>query len=252
MTETVHRLSTAGGDDVLARAVRAANATDPSAAELQRIGELVTAEVAKGAALSGAAWRAARLLRGGSVLGLVAIGSVAYWLAVGEGPAMQARPSPEARASDAALPPRAVEAPAPVVVPRPEPVVEPEPANRASPRRTTTRTPATGEVPSELDLLRAAEASLDGDPRAALARTDEHLAAYPRGVLAQEREYLAIDALVRLGRHADAAERARRFEAQHPASPLRRRLTRLIGPARPFGNEPADRTSTEGEGRTEP
>ncbi len=67
------------------------------------------------------------------------------------------------------------------------------------------------------------------DPGAALVTLDAARAAYPNGPLAQEREVLAIDALVRLGRRSDAVARARAFDKAFPSSAHRRRVAVLLG-----------------------
>jgi outer membrane protein assembly factor BamD (BamD/ComL family) len=46
----------------------------------------------------------------------------------------------------------------------------------------------------------------------------EHARDYPTGAFVQEREVLAIDALQRLNRHAEAVGRAQRFRATYPTS----------------------------------
>jgi hypothetical protein len=71
---------------------------------------------------------------------------------------------------------------------------------------------------SELDLMRDAKAALAVDPNQALSILNRHARLYPAGVLAQEREVLAIDALLRLGRKHEASARAARFSSNYPAS----------------------------------
>ncbi len=60
----------------------------------------------------------------------------------------------------------------------------------------------------EVALLNRASAALSGSPAEALRLTGEHAARYPRGKLGVEREMVAIDALRRLGRTAEARSRA--------------------------------------------
>jgi hypothetical protein len=83
----------------------------------------------------------------------------------------------------------------------------------------------------ELSMLREAQAALASDPARALALANRHAELFPRGVLGQEREVLAIDALTRLGRAPDARARAARFQAAHPGSAYLPRVERLIGAA---------------------
>ena len=127
------------------------------------------------------------------------------------------------------------------------PVEEPAPRPRR-PRRAaaTTSRPATAapvaaappvEAPAdvasrlreEAALVQRAERLLDADPGAALRLVDERRRRFPTGALDQEAEVVAIDALLRLGRRADAAARARTFEAAHAGSLHARRIKRLMG-----------------------
>jgi len=91
-----------------------------------------------------------------------------------------------------------------------------------------TETETETEAPSELSLLREAQDVLVADPGRALGLADEHVRLYPAGALAQEREVLAVDALLRLGRREAAEARASRFRAAHPGSSQIRRLDRLL------------------------
>ncbi len=70
----------------------------------------------------------------------------------------------------------------------------------------------------EASFLRRAKVALPTDPARALRLTDEHPTVYPRGVLLQEREVIAIEALIRLGRTDDARARAASFRSRYPSS----------------------------------
>ncbi len=70
-------------------------------------------------------------------------------------------------------------------------------------------------------LLMAARQELGRDPQRALALTQEHARRFPKGILAQEREVIAIEALSRMGRGKDARDRAQGFREQYPGSPHR-------------------------------
>jgi hypothetical protein len=65
---------------------------------------------------------------------------------------------------------------------------------------------------------------MKGDPARALQRANEHAARFPRGVLVQEREVLAIQALRKLGRSAEADRRAQSFAKAFPGSAFARKL----------------------------
>jgi hypothetical protein len=82
---------------------------------------------------------------------------------------------------------------------------------------------------SELALLDRARSRLPADPSDALRALDEHRARYPHGTFVQEREVLAIEALVQLGRRPEAEARAAAFAAQFPGSAHRRRIAVLLG-----------------------
>jgi hypothetical protein len=84
--------------------------------------------------------------------------------------------------------------------------------------------------PTEAELLRDARQVLDRSPVVALSLCDEHQRDYPRGGLTQERELIAIAALLRLGRTSSAEARAARFRATYPRSPYLTRLDRLVPP----------------------
>ncbi len=80
----------------------------------------------------------------------------------------------------------------------------------------STATAAAG--PSESSLLEQARRALPTDPGAALALTNQDAALFPRGVLVQEREVIAIEALRRLNRTAEADRRAAAFSKTFPGS----------------------------------
>jgi outer membrane protein assembly factor BamD (BamD/ComL family) len=69
---------------------------------------------------------------------------------------------------------------------------------------------------------------MGANPAEALRALEEHRARFPQGTFAQEREVLAIEALVRLGRRAEAEARAAAFARQFPGSAHRRRIAVLL------------------------
>jgi hypothetical protein len=81
----------------------------------------------------------------------------------------------------------------------------------------------------EFALLGRAQAALESDAGRALALTSDHERKFPSGALLQEREVIAIDALLRLGRRAQALARAEHFNRRFPASVHRRRVEVLLG-----------------------
>ena len=60
------------------------------------------------------------------------------------------------------------------------------------------------------------------------SKLDDHARRFPNGALVQEREVMAIDALVRSGRRDDAEARARRFDVAYPRSGHRRRIDAVL------------------------
>jgi hypothetical protein len=83
-------------------------------------------------------------------------------------------------------------------------------------------------APSELELLRGARLSLKSSPVAALRLAEEHRSRYPSGKLTQERELIAISALVALGHRTAALSRAAGFERAFPTSPYRKQIGELL------------------------
>ena len=83
-------------------------------------------------------------------------------------------------------------------------------------------------APSELELLRGARLSLKGSPGEALRLAEEHRSRYPSGKLTQERELIAISALVALGHRTAALSRAAGFERAFPTSPYRKQIGELL------------------------
>lgn len=86
----------------------------------------------------------------------------------------------------------------------------------------------TATAPSELELLRAARLSLKSSPTEALRLAEQHRTFYPSGKLTQERELIAISALVALGRRTSALSRAAGFERAFPTSPYRKQIGELL------------------------
>jgi outer membrane protein assembly factor BamD (BamD/ComL family) len=86
----------------------------------------------------------------------------------------------------------------------------------------------------ELGLLESAYGALQrGDAEAALASARGHAERFPDGALAQEREVLAIDALMRLNRRTEADARANAFRTRYPTSTHWIRIQGLLSGTRP-------------------
>ena len=83
----------------------------------------------------------------------------------------------------------------------------------------------------EYRLLRAARQALADHPARALDLADEHTHRFAHGMLAQEREAIAVEALVQLGREGQAKTRAQAFFVSYPSSPYRSRVEHVLGRA---------------------
>src|SRR5262249_7537253 len=80
----------------------------------------------------------------------------------------------------------------------------------------------------EAALLEQARSALAHDPASAFHFLDEHLAQFPRGQLAGEREFIAVNALLRMKRTDEARARAQALIAKSPSSPYAARLRQLV------------------------
>jgi hypothetical protein len=230
-----------GAPAELAALVRADESAGPDAAQLARmlggiaaqVGRPELAQATPSAAAHGSSATASALaglvpyVAGASVLALIAVG----WLATrGNAPERSAvvQPAALAKSAEPVAKPTAVPA-APLASPSTPPAVPaaaPAPqlnrAQRPGHARITTMAvrnaaPADDAV-AELALLERAQRVLRSDPAAALALAEQHRAQYARGSLAQEREVLAIEALLRLDRRQAAEKRAHAFEQRYPES----------------------------------
>jgi hypothetical protein len=92
-------------------------------------------------------------------------------------------------------------------------------------------TSAASSLAEEHRLLRAARSALAGAPDRALALTREHERRFPRGVLAQEREVIAIQALAAMGEGEAARKKADGFDGAWRGG-LRVRVRRQQQPGR--------------------
>ncbi|HEY3236112.1 MAG TPA: hypothetical protein VGJ84_15450 [Polyangiaceae bacterium] len=83
-------------------------------------------------------------------------------------------------------------------------------------------------VSRETRLLAQAQAALGSGPARALQLAYAHARLFPNGVLTQEREVIAIQALVRLGRMEEARRRAQAFELRFPGSAHQQKVQALV------------------------
>ncbi len=146
----------------------------------------------------------------------------------------------------------AVAPPAPPAATNTPPISEPlaagnaralEPATSVARERPVPPAPASSHAPSprvdapdwaadERTLLDVARGAIEReDGAAALAATAEHERKYPRGVLVQEREAMAVRALALLGRMTEARARVEAFRERFPDSMLLPALESSVGTA---------------------
>jgi len=103
----------------------------------------------------------------------------------------------------------------------------------ASPRRAapeaSSKARAALDPRAELAILNVAQDALAQAPRRALTLAEDHAEKFPEGVFAQEREVIAIGALLKLQRSDDATSRGRAFLAAFPTSTHAPRVQQMLG-----------------------
>jgi len=165
------------------------------------------------------AWRSAHFVAVGAafVVGVASGAAAVVMTRADRRPPVTVAPAPEDFASGAptSLSPSAVPPPASVEAPA-------APTQRPSSVASSPRPAASGSSlaleQAILDTARIALGREDG--AAALAACDSHARRFPHGQLGEEREAIAIQALVLLHREADARARADRFARAYPTSAL--------------------------------
>jgi len=211
----MHRKPSAEASARMARALGITAATVGTGAAVTTVA--TNAAAAKATAVAGTTAASSWISIG--VIGLVVAGAV-----IG---ARKTRP-----AHDAAVAPVPVTAPvspaqptAPVQpsVPVPAPSVAPAPSAR-------TRTTATGYLRDEVGLVGAArDAVVAGASRRALEILRRYQDKYPAGTFRPEAGAIKIEALMKLGREAEARALAERVVAEHRGSLLARRVADIAG-----------------------
>jgi hypothetical protein len=179
----------------------------------------------------------AAVLGKGAFWGLVAVGAAAVaWIRLGD---RGAAAPPASIVSVASASPATVESAAPPLDPSapPAPPVPPASAETAEPPAPAARpaarrpaaAPAEDGLHQEVEHLARVRSLVASNPAEALAMAEEGHRRFRGGVLRQEREALAIDALGRLGRRGEAQVRARAFLAAYPRSPLAEHFESVAG-----------------------
>ena len=86
----------------------------------------------------------------------------------------------------------------------------------------------TDALAREVPLIDEGRRALVTAPSRALAVLETHRREFPRGQLAAEREFLAVQALLQMNRMADAKKRAQELAGRYPSSSYAARAARLI------------------------
>jgi hypothetical protein len=231
------RLSRSAGSDAERRLASLVSASQSDVGSPEQVAALETrlmpligppapiakvAATGKAATLGGAG--VVKLAAAGAVVAAVA--SAVYFGAHGshEAPATQVAPAAPAQQS---APAERAEEPAAPVAPPTESAPAPEVVGSAPvvPAPTVSHERA----PSESELVGQAQSALSGNPARTLALCEQLRRLYPRGVLVQEREVLAIEALQRLGRHSQAVARGERFLKTFPGSAHQSKIAAIVG-----------------------
>jgi hypothetical protein len=110
----------------------------------------------------------------------------------------------------------AVSAPVTATTARPESPESPLVADQVERERAPSNDSSWSKERALLDAARRALAA--DEPQACLAELGKHARAFPSGKLAEEREAMTINALVGVGRYAQAREKAAIFSRRYPRS----------------------------------
>jgi hypothetical protein len=234
---------TAAGAAATASTAKAAAATASQASSV--------AKASAGAAKAGAAAVAAKTGAGGAAIATAAGAGLLKSVLIGAGsaifvlgtysvvapPAKDDAPVPTVAAVVA--PPPVVATPTPKtpqnsgVAPAPTEVTSADPApppSAAAPHAAKSADSDIDRLKQESAMLATARDALRrGDAAGALAQLEKTRAAFPGGVLVQEREALTIEALYQRGDRGAAAERAKAFLKAYPASPHATRIAAFAG-----------------------
>ena len=243
---------------VLGRGIDAARGRGPSDEQLKALERSVlgclgatgivagTSKIAQAAhphAAGASAWLSAGSAKLVAVLvATAATGSGAglVWYKIHPAPHRDATASAPARATSMVAPTRPLPEEVPPNIPAPAlaPSASP-PARPVAKPRVSAKTPS--PIPSELlhepsdgeiALLERANRALTMSPALALSLIEEHEHRFPSSPMDQERELIAVTALVRLGRVADARQLAEHFAQRHPGSAYVGRIQSILEPRR--------------------
>jgi hypothetical protein len=237
--------------DLLTREGARAYDVERGLASLEKAVEKSAVGSASPSAGSAFGWKVTTILGGAALIGIVAYGTASTYgtapdaateeAVTSTGPAAAFAPPPSV-ATSAALPAPSVASDAVTVASLPVEQLPSSPARASSvgssaakplPPRADRRKagPSAAEDLTEAELAHAARlrALATVDPAAALREAAEGDRLFPRGVLGEEREAIAIRALAKLGNAAVVRERAARYLAAHPTGPFAEEVRQLAG-----------------------
>lgn len=226
-----------GESSELARLVRASRARRPNADVTSDMADRLAAT-----SVYAAAARGASVSRRATVVKLAVVALATVGLGIFTIRTRGVETAPTSNVVDA--PPAVVSAPPPPLL-APEPTEMPSVSVDALPSSSAPRVATRNEsaravqLPSpltpamthesEFTLVRHAQDALAHDPTRALDLAQEHARTFPSGELVQEREVIAVEALSKLERRAEAKARAIALLSIHPRSPYVARLERAVG-----------------------
>ena len=205
------------GATAAARLLASAAEDEPTGDELGELDSRLSAQLAGGAGPSGASGLAKGWLVGTAAVVVVAGGG--WWVLMTSPPKVDAvaparPPALQARSEPQPEPEPTRQEPEPVVTTRSSVPAPPPPLKKPSapPRATAEIEKPPADVTDELLLLERADAALRaGDAATALERIAEHERDFANGSFVQEREVLAVKALLEQGKTQQADQRASRF-----------------------------------------
>jgi hypothetical protein len=236
--DQLERLLASGATDFERRVLESALQKKPSSASSARMAKALGVT----AATIGSATAATTLAAGATATkGVAAAGATAWpWVTLGVIGLAVAGAVVGTRTGHEARPPQTVPSVMAPVMQAPEPVAPTEPAvAEPSPRATTPTqrahtTTATSELRDQVALLDSArEAVSAGAGRRALEILRRYQDRYPTGSFRPEAAAMKIEALLKLGREAEAHALAAQFVAEHRGSLLSRRVAEIAGLPQP-------------------
>ncbi len=202
-----------------ARMARALGVTVTSIGTAATSKALAANVASKASAAAGASTFSAWISAG--VLGLVAVGGVV-------GARLWHHPRPVAGPSAAVPSPGVPPSPSPSLAEAGAPTLAPLPRPTRPPHHS--RPAPVGDLGDEIAFVDAARNALSsGTPPRALEILRRYQDRYPSGSFRPEAAAIRIEALLKLGREAEARALARRFVAEHPGSLLAARVADMVG-----------------------